>query len=82
MIYSSHRMLGWQSQLGVAIVPGLALRAGRASGVRATEIRGARRQIEAASHGGPADPVPAGRLIEALIRAAAAVDETVPVPAL
>ena len=70
-----------QAGLGVAIAPGLALRAARGSGskVQATEIPGARRQIEAASYDGLADPTSVGHLIDALIRAAAAVDEPVAV---
>jgi DNA-binding transcriptional LysR family regulator len=67
--------------LGIAIAPGLALRAAQGSGskIQATEIRGARRQIEAASRGGLADPTPVGQLIDALIRAAAVVEEPVAV---
>jgi len=56
--------------LGAAIVPGLALRAERNRRVQATEIRGARRHVEAASLGGPADPDAVSRLIDALVKAA------------
>jgi DNA-binding transcriptional LysR family regulator len=57
--------------LGVAIVPGLALRAARDTRVQATEIRGARRHVEAASHGALADPTAVTTLIDALTKAAA-----------
>jgi DNA-binding transcriptional LysR family regulator len=57
--------------LGVAIVPGLALRAERSTRVQATEICGARRHVEVASHGAVADPTAVTSLIDALIKAAA-----------
>ena len=41
--------------LGIAILPGLALRAVRHPGITATELPGIRRQILAVTYGGPAD---------------------------
>jgi DNA-binding transcriptional LysR family regulator len=56
--------------LGIAILPGLALRALRHPGIAATELPGTRRQILAATYGGPPERVAASALVTALIRAA------------
>lgn len=57
--------------LGTAILPGLALRALRHPGVAATELPGTRRQVLAATYGGPPERAAAGALLNALDRAAA-----------
>jgi len=56
--------------LGIAVLPGLALRALRHPGVTATELPGIRRQVLAATYGGPPEPLAAGALLAALTRAA------------
>ncbi len=56
---------------GTAILPGLALRALRHPGVAATELPGTRRQVLAATYGGPPERVVASALLAALGRAAA-----------
>jgi molybdate transport repressor ModE-like protein len=56
--------------MGVAIVNGLALRAHRAQGVRATRLSGDARQIYAATYGDPPDPPATSALIETLIAVA------------
>ncbi len=56
--------------LGTAILPGLALRALRHPGVAATELPGTRRQVLAATYGGPPERAAASALLTALARAA------------
>jgi DNA-binding transcriptional LysR family regulator len=56
--------------LGTAILPGLALRALRHPGIAATELPGTRRQVLAATYGGPPERVAASALVTALGRAA------------
>jgi DNA-binding transcriptional LysR family regulator len=56
--------------LGTAILPGLALRALRHPGVAATELPGTRRQVLAATYGGPPERAAASALLDALARAA------------
>jgi len=56
--------------LGVAILPGLALRAMRHPGVTATMIPGTRRQVPAITSGGPPEPLAATALLAALVSAA------------
>jgi DNA-binding transcriptional LysR family regulator len=57
--------------LGVTLIPGLALRAHRASGVVATELPGSRRHVYAATYGAPPDPPATAALVTALTEAAA-----------
>jgi molybdate transport repressor ModE-like protein len=57
--------------LGVATIPGLALRAHRAEGIVARELPGARRHVYAATYGEPPDPPPTTALLAALAEAAA-----------
>lgn len=57
--------------LGIAILPGLALRAMRHPGVAATELAGTRRQVLAVTYGGPPEPPAASALVAALTRSAA-----------
>jgi DNA-binding transcriptional LysR family regulator len=57
--------------LGVTTIPGLALRAHRASGVVATELPGSRRHVYAATYGAPPDPPATAALVTALTEAAA-----------
>ena len=64
--------------LGVALLPGLALRAARNPSVRALRLRGTRRSVVAVRYGEPPDPPATALLMEAL-QAAATV---VPAPAL
>jgi DNA-binding transcriptional LysR family regulator len=56
--------------LGVTTIPGLALRAHRASGVVATELPGSRRHVYAATYGAPPDPPATAALVAALTEAA------------
>jgi len=56
--------------LGTAILPGLALRALRHPGVAATELPGTRRQVLAATYGGPPARAAATALVAALASAA------------
>jgi DNA-binding transcriptional LysR family regulator len=56
--------------LGITTLPGLALRAARHRGVRATPLPGARRYVYAATYGAPPDPLPTARLLDALTAAA------------
>ncbi len=60
--------------LGVAILPGLALRALRHPGVAATELPGIRRQVLAVTYGGPPEPLASAAMLAALTRAAAHLD--------
>jgi DNA-binding transcriptional LysR family regulator len=67
--------------LGVALLPGLALRAARNPGVRTARLRGTRRCVVAVRYGEPPDPPATAVLLEALGVAAAgapAGPETVP----
>ena len=52
--------------LGLALLPDLALRASRNSGVRTIRLRGTRRTIIAVRYGEPPDPPAAAMLLEAL----------------
>jgi DNA-binding transcriptional LysR family regulator len=52
--------------LGVTTIPGLALHAHRAKGIVATELRGSRRHIYAATYGEPPDPPATTALLAAL----------------
>src|ERR671916_321740 len=56
--------------LGVATLPGLALRAHRAEGVVATELPGSQRHVYAATYGEPPDPPATAALLSALTEAA------------
>lgn len=58
--------------LGVATLPGLALRAHRAEGVVARELPGSRRHVYAATYGEPPDPPAVAALLSALVEAAGA----------
>jgi DNA-binding transcriptional LysR family regulator len=57
--------------LGVALLPGLALRAHRRPDVHATELVGLRRQIQAATYGEPPDPPAVAAVLDALAAASA-----------
>jgi DNA-binding transcriptional LysR family regulator len=59
--------------LGVALLPGLALRAARNPGVRTARLRGTRRSVIAVRYGEPPDPPATALLLEALRLAAAGV---------
>jgi DNA-binding transcriptional LysR family regulator len=56
--------------LGVATLPGLALRAHRAEGIVTTVLRGSPRHVYAATYGDPPDPPATAALLEALAEAA------------
>ncbi len=56
--------------LGIAILPGLALRAVHHPGITVTELPGIRRQILAVTYGGPADRPAASAMLAELSRAA------------
>jgi DNA-binding transcriptional LysR family regulator len=56
--------------LGVATLPGLALRAHRAEGVVASELRGSKRHVYAATYGEPPDPPATAAVLAALAEAA------------
>ena len=58
--------------LGVATLPGLALRAHRHEGIVATELRGSQRHVYAATYGEPPDPPAISAVLAALTEAAAA----------
>jgi DNA-binding transcriptional LysR family regulator len=58
--------------LGVATLPGLALRAHRAEGIVATELPGSQRHVYAATYGEPPDPPATAALLAALAEAATA----------
>ena len=72
--YSSDDMVVVQSLvaagMGVATLPGLALRAHMTPGIHATEIAGSTRRIFAATYGEPPDPPATTALIEILQRVA------------
>jgi DNA-binding transcriptional LysR family regulator len=57
--------------LGVATIPGLALRAHRADDIVATELPGSKRHVYAATFGEPPDPPAVTALLEALAEASA-----------
>jgi DNA-binding transcriptional LysR family regulator len=57
--------------LGVALLPGLALRAARNPGVRTVRLRGTRRSVVAVRYGEPPEPPATAVLLEALRVAAA-----------
>jgi DNA-binding transcriptional LysR family regulator len=59
--------------LGVALLPGLALRAARNPGVRTAWLRGTRRSVVAVRYGEPPDPPATALLLDALRLAAAGV---------
>ncbi|HEY3883273.1 MAG TPA: LysR family transcriptional regulator [Trebonia sp.] len=59
--------------LGVALLPGLALRAARHAGVRTARLRGTRRSVVAVRYGEPPDPPATAVLLDALRLAAAGV---------
>jgi DNA-binding transcriptional LysR family regulator len=56
--------------LGVTTLPGLALRAHRAEGIVASELRGSQRHVYAATYGEPPDPPATAALLAALADAA------------
>src|SRR5215217_3116876 len=56
--------------LGVATLPGLALRAHNSEGIIATELRGSQRHVYAATYGAPPDPPATAALLAALAEAA------------
>ena len=55
--------------MGVATIPGLALRSARVPGVTTTELTGSTRHIYAATYGQPPDPPATAALLEALTAA-------------
>jgi DNA-binding transcriptional LysR family regulator len=57
--------------LGVATLPGLALRSHRAEGIVASELPGSQRHVYAATYGEPPDPPAVAALLVALAEAAA-----------
>jgi DNA-binding transcriptional LysR family regulator len=59
------------ARLGVATLPGLALRAHRAEGIVASELQGSKRHVYAATYGEPPDPPATAALLAALAEAAA-----------
>lgn len=59
--------------MGVATLPGLALRAHRRPDIHATELTGFHRQIYAATYGDPPDPPAVAAVLAALTEAAAAL---------
>ncbi len=59
--------------VGVATIPGLALRAHRHPDIHATELTGAGRQLYAATYGDPPDPPAVTAVLDALTEAFAAV---------
>jgi DNA-binding transcriptional LysR family regulator len=64
--------------LGVATLPGLALRAHRADGIVATRLPGSARHIYAATYGAPPDPPATAAVLAALAEAAAATGDSGP----
>jgi DNA-binding transcriptional LysR family regulator len=67
--------------LGVALLPGLALRAARNPGVRTARLRGTRRCVVALRYGEAPDPPATAVLLEALRLAAAGASSPPPAPA-
>jgi DNA-binding transcriptional LysR family regulator len=80
--YSSDDMVVMQelvaAGLGVTTLPGLALRAHRAEGVVASELRGSQRHVYAATYGEPPDPPAIAAVLAALAEAAARSDRDGP----
>jgi DNA-binding transcriptional LysR family regulator len=80
--YSSDDMVVMQelvaAGLGVTTIPGLALRAHRAQGVVATELRGSPRRVYAATYGEPPDPPATAALLAALVEAAPLIQGATP----
>ena len=68
--------------LGVALLPGLALRAARNPGVRTARLRGTRRCVVAVRYGEAPDPPATAVLLEALRLASAGAPSTAPVPSV
>jgi DNA-binding transcriptional LysR family regulator len=66
--------------LGVALLPGLALRAARNPGVRTARLRGTRRCVVALRYGEAPDPPATAVLLEALRLAAAGASSSPPAP--
>jgi DNA-binding transcriptional LysR family regulator len=68
--YSTDDMVAIQALvaagMGVATIPGLALRAHRHPDVQAFELPGAERNIFVATYGDPPDPPPTAALLEVL----------------
>lgn len=64
------------SGLGVAMLPGLCLRAARNPGIRTVRLRGTRRSVLAVRYGEPPDPPPTALLMEALRTATDAIAAT------
>jgi len=62
--------------LGVATLPGLALRAHRAEGIVATRLPGSARHIYAATYGAPPDPPATVAVLAALSEAAGSTDDS------
>jgi DNA-binding transcriptional LysR family regulator len=60
--------------MGVATIPGLALRSARVPGVTATELAGSARHIYAATYGEPPDPPATAAVLAALTGATEAGD--------
>jgi DNA-binding transcriptional LysR family regulator len=58
--------------LGVTTIPGLALRAHHVDGIVASELRGSRRHVYAATYGTPPDPPATAALVAALAESATA----------
>jgi DNA-binding transcriptional LysR family regulator len=56
--------------LGVTIIPGLALRAHRVTGIVASELPGSPRHVYAATYGQPPEPPATAALLAALAEAA------------
>ena len=71
--YTSDDMVVMQSLvaagLGVTVIPGLALRVHQAEGLVASELRGSKRHVYAATYGEPPDPPATAALVEALTAA-------------
>ncbi|HEY0935124.1 MAG TPA: LysR family transcriptional regulator [Trebonia sp.] len=68
--------------LGVALLPGLALRAARNPGVRTARLRGTRRCVVAVRYGEPPDPPATAVLLDALRLAASGAPPLPSVPAV
>jgi DNA-binding transcriptional LysR family regulator len=68
--------------LGVALLPGLALRAARNPGVRTVRLRGTRRSVVAVRYGEPPDPPATALLLDVLRAAVASGSASAAAPAL
>ena len=66
--------------LGVATLPGLALRAHRSDGIVATELPGSQRHVYAATYGEPPDPPATAALLTALAEAATSATSSAVTP--